>query len=159
MTDDDICGAETNDGGVCQNAPTDSGDLEGRCYIPTHNGDGDAENPQGRQPTVREHMDALREEFEKPISDRAAVAQGPIGWTTHKEWRNKEGEPYESYQEMYEDARAIAEERLVMDGLYADADSSLVKFLLKATHGYEDKKTVEHEGDREIEVDFNDVDT
>jgi len=121
---------------------------------------GDLEGRKGRDPTVEEHLDAVREQLEKPISDRAAIAQSPIGRKTHKEWLDKDGEPYEAYQEMYRDARAIAEERLAMDGLYGEADSSLVKFLLKATHGYQDKQTVEHEGDAAgITIDFNDVDT
>lgn len=150
MTDPDICGASTKNGGECQNPPCDTGDLDDRCHIPAHNGNPDVDPPQGDTPTVMDHIDELREQFEKPISDRAAVGQGPIGWSTHQEWIDKAGEPYETYRAMYEDARAIAEEETLMDGLYGDADSSLVKFLLKATHGYEDEQTVRHEGDADL---------
>lgn len=105
---------------------------------------------RGPPPQVHEHLDDVRPYLEKPISDRAAIAQSPIARSTHKEWLRKDGEPYETYQAMYEEARAEAEEKLAMDGLYGDADSSLVKFLLKATHGYRDKQTVEHEGEADL---------
>lgn len=110
----------------------------------------DERGHRGREPTVEEHIDDIRPHLEKPISDRAAIAQSPIGRQTHKEWMRKERQPYERYQEMYEEARAIAEERLVQNGLTNEYDSSLVKFLLKATHGYEDKKTVEHDGEADL---------
>jgi len=114
----------------------------------------------GRNPTVDQHIEDVREHLEKPISDKAAIALSPIGRKTHKEWLKKDGGPYERYQQMYREARAIAEEKTVMGGLHGEADSSMAKFLLKATHGYEDKQTVEHEGDNvAVEVDFNDVDT
>jgi len=107
-------------------------------------------NSRGQPPSVEEHIDDIRPHLKKPISDRAAIAQSPIARSTHKEWLRKDGEPYEAYQRMYEEARAEAEEQLVNDGLYADADSSLVKFLLKATHGYRDEQTVRHEGDADL---------
>jgi len=115
---------------------------------------------RGQNPTVDEHIEDVREQLEKPISDKAAIGLSPIGRKTHKEWLKKDGGPYERYQQMYREARAIAEEKTVMGGLHGEADSSMAKFLLKATHGYEDKQTVEHEGDAaDITIDFNDVDT
>lgn len=110
---------------------------------------GESEGHRGANPTVDEHINDIRPHLEKPISDKAAIAQSPIGRKTHKEWLKKEGQPYERYQEMYEAARSIAEQRIVEDGLYGEADSSLVKFLLKATWDYEDKKT--HEVDADID--------
>jgi hypothetical protein len=109
----------------------------------------EADGHRGPDPTVEEHIDAVRPQLEKPISDRAAIAQSPIGRSTHKEWLKKDGEPYERYQEMYHEARAVAEEKLVQRGLTNEFDSSLVKFLLKATMDYEDKQT--HEVDADVD--------
>lgn len=150
-TTEDICGHDTEGSGngngpPCQNPPTEQGGDPERCWIPSHNGKDSTENPPHLQPTVEEHLDDIRPHLEKPISDKAAIAQSPISRKTHKEWLNKDGEPFASYQEMYHDARAVAEERLVERGLVGDYDSSLVKFLLKATMDYEDKQTREVTG-------------
>jgi NAD-dependent DNA ligase len=105
---------------------------------------------RGKGSTVDEHIDEIIEHARKPISHRGVFRQAPICRSTHQEWMKKaeDGrEPYATYKQRYEEARAEAEEQLVEDGLYGGADSSLVKFLLKATHDYDDKQTVEHEGD------------
>lgn len=114
---------------------------------------------RGEPPVVEQHIDEIRPHLEKPISDRAAIAQSPIARSTHKEWLNKDGEPFETYQRMYEEARAKAEEKLVVDALDGESDPHFTKFLLKANRDYEDRKTVEHDGDPEVSVNFNDVDT
>lgn len=101
---------------------------------------------RGREPRVEEVIDDVRPHLEKPISDRAAIAQAPIGRATHKEWLQKDGDPYESYQAMYEEARAQAEEQLILQGLNKGYDSSLVKFLLKATFGYNDEQSINVRG-------------
>lgn len=108
---------------------------------------GETADKRGREPTVDEHIDEILRHARKPISDRGVFRLAPIGRSTHKEWMSKSGEPYETYQHRYNKARAEAEEQLVEDGLYGDADSSLVKFLLKATHDYEDKKSVDLDAD------------
>lgn len=119
---------------------------------------GEAGGRRGREPRVDEVIGDVRRELEKPISDRAAIAQTDIGRKTHKEWLKKDGSPFDRYQAMYEEARAIAEERLVEGGLYGDADPHFAKFILKATMDYQDKQTVEHEGDGigPVKVSFTD---
>lgn len=120
---------------------------------------GEASGRRGRDPDVRDHLGAILEHAEKPLSDRDVIARSPIGWSTHKEWRNKEGEPYDTYQEEWRNARAKGRERLLSDGLYGDADSSLVKYLIKCSgEGYDDEQTIKHEGDGlgDVVVSFTD---
>jgi hypothetical protein len=112
---------------------------------------GEADGRRGRDPDVREHLDAVCEQARKPLSDRDAIARSPIGWSTHKEWRNKDGEPYATYQEEWRNARAVGRERLIDEGLYGEADSSLVKYLIKCSDaGYDDEQTIKHEGDADL---------
>lgn len=119
---------------------------------------GEARGRRGPEPQVDEVIGDVRRQLEKPISDRAAIAQSDIGRATHKEWLKKDGEPYETYQAMYEEARAIAEEALVEGGLYGDADPHFAKFLLKANRNYEDKRTIEGDGLGPVHVSFTDED-
>lgn len=107
---------------------------------------GEARGRRGPEPQVDEVIGDVRRQLEKPISNRAAIAQSDIGRATHKEWLKKDGHPYTKYQEMYEEARAIAEEELILQGLNKGYDSSLVKFLLKATFGYNDEQSINVRG-------------
>lgn len=112
---------------------------------------GEASGRRGRDPDVHERLDAVCEQARKPLSDRDAIARSPIAWSTHKEWRNKDGEPYETYQKEWRNARAVGRERLIEDGLYGEADSSLVKYLIKCSDaGYDDEQTIKHEGDADL---------
>lgn len=117
----------------------------------------DARHGRGA-PTVDEHIDDIVAHARKPISDRGVIRLSDIGWSTHQEWMDKDIEPFATYQERYANARAESEFELTKKGLEGDYDSSLVKFLLKATHDYDDKQTVEHEGDGlgDVHVSFTD---
>lgn len=151
---DDICGYEGTDGEEpCQNPTTDDGDPN-RCWIPSHNPSKDGGDPQGRPPTVADHIDEIVQLAELPVSDRGVIRLSPIGWSTHKEWQNKEGEPYATYRERWDKHRGKAERKLAEEVAQNDP-----RFLLERAFGYTKEQTIEHEGDAaNVTVDFGDVD-
>lgn len=100
--------------------------------------EGDRHKTRGRPDIVEDHIDEICELAELPISDRGVIRLSPIGWSTHKEWRNK----YEEYDDAWGRHRAKAELKLAEEVAVNDP-----RFLLERAFGYTKEQTVEHTGD------------
>jgi hypothetical protein len=103
---------------------------------------GDAAGRRGADPTVDEHIDEVAKLAELPVSDSGVIRLAPIGWGTHQEWSRKSGEPYETYQEVWDERRGMAEKKLAEEVALNDP-----RFLLERAFGYTKEQTIEHEGD------------
>lgn len=93
---------------------------------------------RGKPPSVEEHIDEIMEIAERPVSDRGVIRLSPISWSTHKEWRNHDGEPYETYQRRWERHRGEAEVKLAEEVARNDP-----RFLLERAFGYTKEQSID----------------
>lgn len=143
MTDEnDICGAETGEGGECENPAGENG----RCWIPSHT-DPDAENPHGRSFTITEddHDDILEAAREGKSESGCARAAGA-------DWHSLDRylDAHSDFRRSFAHARAQGESDLIAGGLRdPDVDSSMAKFLLASSFDYvkAEKRELEHSGE------------
>lgn len=143
---EDVCGAETVDGGECQNPAGDNG----RCWIPSHT-DPDAENPHGRDFTITEddHDDILRAAREGMSKSGCARAAGVA-----KSQLDRYLEAHDNFRSAFTRARHEGERFLVREALIDDpddpreVDGQHARFLLSTSFDYikTEKKELEHSG-------------
>jgi hypothetical protein len=142
MTDDDICGHPTGDGGKCQNPPTE-GD---HCWIDTHGGD---VSGHGRDFSIGEtdHEDIL-DAARDGVSKRGCARAAGVSHTELQRYLDA----HPDFRASFARARNQGERTLICDGLRdPDTDSSMAKFLLASSFDY--KKTEKREVDADVDVD------
>jgi hypothetical protein len=151
MTDDDTCGAECVDGSKCQHPA-------GSCPVASHSADGPTENQQGRpskftDERARAAIEAAREGLSKAGCERAAgVADGTLNnWLDdNPTFTDRDGEERQFFR-AFRRARQVGERTLVDGGLHDDAvDSSMAKFLLASSFGYQKSEKLEHDVDADV---------
>jgi len=130
---DEVCGAETTDGGECQNRAGENG----RCWIPSHN-DPDAENPHGRDFSIAEddHEDILQAARIGMSKSGCARAAG----VSHTELR-RYLDSNENFRSAFMRARSKGERRLVEEALFERDDQPNMndqhaRFLLSTSFDY-----------------------
>jgi NAD-dependent DNA ligase len=116
---------------------------------------GEDGNTRGRESDVHDHLDEIERLAKKPISDRGVIRLSDISWKTHKRWRNKDGEEYERYRDVWETSRGVAEAKLADEVAKNDP-----RFLLERAFDYTKEQKIEHEGDGlgPVRVSFTDDD-
>jgi hypothetical protein len=140
MTDDDICGHPTGDGGKCQNPPTE-GD---HCWIDTHGGD---VSGHGRDFSIDEddHEDIL-EAARDGVSKRGCARAAGVSHTELQRYLDA----HPDFRASFARARNQGERTLIRHGLRdPDTDSSMAKFLLASSFDY--KKTEKREVDADVD--------
>lgn len=140
MTDDDICGHPTGDGGKCQNPPTE-GD---HCWIDSHGGD---VSGHGRDFSIDEndHEDIL-EAARDGVSKRGCARAAGVS----KDALDRYLGVNDDFRDSFMRARNSGERTLIRDGLRdPDTDSSMAKFLLASSFDY--KKTEKREVDADVD--------
>lgn len=147
MTDDEreLCGAETTDGSPCQN------------YADTCPWDHGGENDTGRpskfnDERARVAIEAAHDKKSEAGCARAAgVDENCIGrWKDANPTFTDNSGTEREFREAFAQARAKGEGRLIRGGLAdPDIDSSMAKFLLASSFGYQksEKKELEHSGE------------
>lgn len=165
MTDEELCGYEdTTTGDPCQHPA-------GSCPVPSHSGTTpDGGNPQGRPSTfnderARQAIHAARQSKSKAGCARAA---GLAHHSTIDDWLDRDptftdedGEE-RRFSEAFARARADGETLLIQGGLRdGDVDSSMAKFMLASSYGYQKSEKREHEhagaGGGPIEIQINET--
>lgn len=148
---DEKCGYEdTTTGQPCRHPA-------GSCPVPTHTEAApDGGNPQGRpskftDERARDAIEAARESKSEAGCARAAG----VSHTTIQNWQERdptftdEDGKQRSFLAAFTRARADGESMLIEGGLREeDVDSSMAKFLLASSYGYQksEKREVEHSG-------------
>lgn len=143
----ELCGEETTSGEPCQN-PADSCPWN-------HGGDNDTGKPVEFGPEEKEA--AMKAARQGVSMAGCARATGFDKSTLHYHLENDE-----DFSNEFELARSEGEAKLINNGLYMKTvNSSMAKFLLKASFGYKttEKKELEHSGEvDDMEVNINVVD-
>ena len=157
MTDDEICGYETVNGGECQNRAGDNG----RCWIPQHNPDSDKGTDGRGRPTkfndkrARKAIEAAKKGKSESGCERAAgVTRGTINnWLdkgfTFEDESGKERDFFTAFAH----ARAQGEDQWIREGRSPEGDSSFAKFMLNTSYDYKEteKREVEHSDDSDTD--------
>ena len=142
MTDEN-CGWPTTSDGECQNPAGE----DGTCWIPTH-GDDDAENPHGREFTIDEaDHEAILSAAREGVSKRGCARAAGVG----KDALDRYLEARPDFRDSFARARNSGERELIHGGLRDDdVDSSMAKFLLASSFGYQKSEKREHDVDADV---------
>jgi len=126
---DEVCGAETTDGGECQNRAGENG----RCWIPSHN-DPDAENPHGAPSQLDEYREEILQYAREGLSIKTCAEAAGVDESTMYRWMDRN----ENFRKSFKRARSEGARLLAVQGLAEDSgkDTSMAKFLLERSHGY-----------------------
>ena len=103
--------------------------------------EGDVETTRGRPARLVQEphiLEEIKELAELPISDKGVIRLSGIGWTTHREWKNK----YPEYEETFNKHRAEAERKLA-----EEVARNRPEFLLERAFGYTKEQDVNVSGD------------
>ena len=149
---DDLCGAETADGGECQN-PASEGDS---CWIDAHGGSASVGRPTSfTDELAREAVDAVSDAYSTAaVEEQIGVGRGTIdnGDASDGDWLSqdltyvdKDGNERD-FSEAFRRARGDTHAELIRAGIYSDdADSSFIKFILSTSYGHKKTEKREHE--------------
>lgn len=157
-TDAEICGADTRAGDPCQNPAGDNG----RCWVPSHNPDADAEeNPGGRPPALdeenREAVYGAARLGMKIKHQAAAAGVSPKTLRRHACCLETLREPELTTDDPCEFCRGYA--RAHAEGAQTVLEECRPEFVASATFGYTEtaEKEVQHtgEGGGPIEIEFS----
>ena len=146
---DDTCGWPTTADGECQNPVGE----DGTCWIPSH-GDADAENPHGREFTIDEadHEDILSAAREG-VSKRGCARAAGVSLSQLQRYLDA----HDDFRVSFARARNRGERELIDGGLRDDdVDSSMAKFLLASSFGYQKSEKREHDIDADVKHDLGD---
>lgn len=139
---EDTCDATTGDGQPCQNPAGDNG----YCWIPSHNPNGDDDNPHGRPTIIDDVSDDVLEAAEAGASKEGCARAAGIHKSTLYAWITPESDRYdEEFHRDFMRARWQGEKRLLKNP--DDVDSRHAQFILERSFKYTKEQTIEHEGD------------
>ena len=131
---DEICGAETVNGGKCQNPAGENG----FCWIPSHNPDSDEENPHGRPSKLGDRKDEILQGAREGMTIEGCARLAGVHKSTLYDWLEK----YEDFSDAFKRARARGE----LKHLQSVNDRGS-QFILERSFGYTKSQEIEHSGD------------
>lgn len=152
MTDDEICGYETVNGGGCQNRAGDNG----RCWIPQHNPDSDDENDgRGRPELLDEYRDEVLKAARQGKSISGCGREAGVDESTIRGWLERHAD----FSRAFKRARAEGEDEWIREGRGPDGDSSFAKFMLNTSYDYKEteKREVTGEDGGPVELNLNET--
>ncbi|ELZ05581.1 hypothetical protein [Natrialba aegyptia] len=149
MTDDELCGADTNDDGTCKNPGTRS---DGRCHHHTEIEEERRRPQEGRPSELEDNWEACIEAAERGLTYEGIARVAGVGVSTLREWRNDNDE----FHAELEKARSRGEQQLV-ERVAEDRP----EFILERSYDYvkTERHEVEADVDQTTEHSFPDVDT
>jgi transposase-like protein len=143
MTDEDICGVTCGDGSPCQNRAGDNG----FCWIPSHNPEGDDENPDGRPELLDEYREDVIDAARRGKSIAGCGREAGVDESTIRGWIER----HEEFSRAFRRSRAEGEDEWIDEGRGDDGDPSFAKFMLSSSYGYQ--KSEKREVDLDADVD------